>query len=221
VRGLSVDLRLATDPTLLDLRSLSWREGPWGSRMQRLAGTVAVTDSVVIVMRELRSRDLQMRGRATWQRGARQARHRRDPAPALAWLARVVRNRTLDVPGEGGWCRRRGDPVWQGARRRRRVDGLPVEAAPRFRWRNGRLFLEDLRGSSPAGRIAGASSTGAKVVDRGRGERRRPVPLGVLGIDNWPAAGPGPVPLRGGPARGEACAARRVVGAMEWRLARR
>lgn len=191
VRGLNMDLRLATDPTLLDVRSVSWAHGPYGSRLANLTGAVSVADSVVIAVRELRSSDVTLRGKAEWQRRGGEKRVWLDVQRLRwRWLGQAIQNKTLDVDGEGRLLvTAEGDPVWRGRAQASGIwDQLPVDARTEFRWRNHRLFLENLQGTSKAGNIAGRLQHGsegwwieANAVDAD------PALWGILGVHDWPA----------------------------------
>jgi hypothetical protein len=190
-RGLNVDLRFATDPTYLDVRSVSWLQGPHGSRLQKLAGTVAVDDSVVIAVRELRSSDLTMHGTAAWERrgGVKQIQLDVDRL-RWAWLGQVIHNKTLNVPGEGRMTvQAEGGPVWRGRAQVAGLwDGLAVDASTDFRWRNKRLFLEDLRGTTKAGNLTGRlqhDSDGWWI--EANAVNADPALWSFIGIRDWPA----------------------------------
>ncbi|MFI5369966.1 MAG: translocation/assembly module TamB domain-containing protein [Candidatus Eisenbacteria bacterium] len=191
-RGLDVDLRYVTDPARLDLRSLSWRQGPWGSRLDRLSGDVAVGDSVVVRVTRLESPDLALTARATWPRagGPRQV-HADVQRVRWAWLARVFVNDVLDVPGSARFSADlTGERSWSG--RAHAVldwDATPITTDGRFTFDHGRLVVSPLSGDSPIGRLDDGrvtwSSAGWSVEGRGTGAN--PAEWGVLGVEGWPA----------------------------------
>ena len=177
--------------TRLDVQSLSWKEGPYGMRLDRFAGSVAVADSVTIEVRELDSPDLKLRGRAFWSRqeGERHAEAQVDRV-RWRWLARMFRNPSLDVPGEGRLrFEATGKQDWRGRFESRATwDDLATEAHGAFRWEKRRLSIAPLSGRSDAGNLEGAlvwSSQGWEVS--GRATAADPSRWSAIGVEGWPA----------------------------------
>jgi hypothetical protein len=190
--GLDVNLRYVTDPARLDLRSLSWRKGPFGSRLQRLSGDVVVGDSVVVTVNRLESPDLALTARAAWPRGGGVRRvHAEVRRVRWAWLARVFRNDVLDVPGEARISADlEGDRAWSGrAHSTLDWDGTPVTADGHFTFDKGRLVATPVTGTSPAGRLDDGRVTWSKAgwSVEGRATDADPAEWGALGVVGWPA----------------------------------
>jgi TamB, inner membrane protein subunit of TAM complex len=191
-RGLDVDLRYVTEPARLDLRSLSWRQGPWGSRLQRLTGDVTVGDSVVVHVARLESPDLALSARAAWPReGGTRHVHAEIERVRWAWLARVFDNDVLDVPGSARISADlEGDQTWSGrAHATADWDDTPIRTDGRFTFDHGRLNVAPLRGESPIGRLDDARVTWSKAEwsIEGRGTDADPAEWGALGVEGWPA----------------------------------
>ena len=100
--GGHLDVIANTSPSRIDLVDLSWKQGPYGTALERLAGTYAVTDSVRFEVRELRSEELRLRASGAWPKGATE-RHAHVDIGRVRWrlLARLFDNKSFDVPGEG------------------------------------------------------------------------------------------------------------------------
>lgn len=178
--------------TRVELRSLRWREGPFGSRLERAAGTYSTGDSTRFVVRELRTGDLDLTAHGAWKA---------DETPRIAvthasvrrvrwsWLARVFRNGTFDVPGEGRIAvDARGWKTWAG---RFGItadwDSLALEAQGGLAWDGERLRLDPLNGTSAAGDLRGAvlwSKQGWEVG--GEARDADPAHWEVMGLRNWP-----------------------------------
>jgi hypothetical protein len=176
--------------TRVDVRSLRWREGPFGSRLVRLQAALESGDSTRVVLRDLATADLRLHGRAAWKPGADDARlHVEIDRVRWRWLSRVFENGTFDVPGEGhviadvrGWKR------WAGAFRiAANWDSLPLDAHGNLAWDGDRLRLDPLIGTSQAGDLDGAvlwSRRGWEVG--GTAHHADPAHWAVLGLHDWP-----------------------------------
>jgi hypothetical protein len=158
--GLDLDLAAATGArTRVEVARLSWRRGPWESRLERLrAHYSADAESTRFTLHELRSPDLVVRARGAWRTGqAARAMQVEVERVRWAWLAKVFDNRTFDVPGNG---RAKVDAVLAERVRGRfdavgDWDSLAVTGTSRFGWDGTTLTLDSLRGRSRAGDLAG------------------------------------------------------------------
>ena len=191
IEDFDLDATAATGaPTRVDVRSLTWKRGPYGLVLQRFAGTLDVADSVKIRVEELRSADLMLRGSASWKRDAAERVVDADiERIRWRWLARVFRNGIFDVPGEGAFrLAARGDQAWSGEFRSRAQWGdLPLQGEGRFGWGRGRLQLAPLVGTSAAGDLVGQlawSKQGWEIGGTVAGAN--PARWGAIGIRGWP-----------------------------------
>ncbi|MBI3539657.1 MAG: translocation/assembly module TamB domain-containing protein [Candidatus Eisenbacteria bacterium] len=178
-------------PTHVEVRSLRWRAGPFGSRLEGLRAELAGGDSTRLTVREVATRDLHLSGRAAWKEGAADASVHVDiQRVRWRWLARVFTNDTFEVPGEGkvaidarGWTRWAGrfaiTADW---------DSLPVDAHGGLAWDGARLKLDPMIGHSSAGDLDGVvqwSKQGWEVG--GLARHADPSRWFVFGLHDWPA----------------------------------
>ena len=196
IQGLALNASASTGrPTKVDVRSLTWRSGPYHSVLQAFAADLAVDDSVHVRVRELRTPDIALRGRADWKRNTPNRPDARLVTASIervrwGWLAEVFRNKTFDVPGEGAFVVQAiGDREWTGhVRTRSEWDGLPIQAAGDFVWKDRAFRVEPLEGTSPAGNLVGRlawSKQGWEIG--GEAEHADPSQWSAIGVDGWPA----------------------------------
>jgi translocation-and-assembly-module (TAM) inner membrane subunit TamB-like protein len=190
VLGLDLDAAAATEPTQLEVRSMSWDQGLHGLRLHRLRGAVAVQDSVILRIDQLQSSEFALNGVAAWKRGE-EVRRVRATVDDLrwTWLARLFHNRTLDVPGQGSFVvDATGRQTWSGVFRTRATwSDLPLLAQGDFTWGERRLTLAPLRGASPAGTLEGRvawSKAGWEVA--GNARDADPAHWDAIGLAGWP-----------------------------------
>lgn len=191
VRGLDLDLRFATEPTRLELRSMKWKQGPWGSVLRALRADVTSGDSLVVKLHELATGDVRLRGTLRSRRGeTTRVVDATIDRVRWAWLARVFRNDVLNVPGEGAaTVTATGDRDWRGRMRARATwKDLPVTGEGAFAWSGGRFVLAPLAGDSPAGRFEGRVDwSKARWSVEGEAREADPAHWGGLGLVGWPA----------------------------------
>lgn len=192
IESFDLDAGAATgSSTRLEIRSLSWAKGPYGMKLDRLRGEVEVADSVLIDVRELESPDLALTATARWVHGGTRRVNADVARVRWSWLAKVFRNRTLDVPGEGRLSVQAiGDRDWRGEVHARGVwSDLALDSEGRFAWRDGRLTIDSLNGRSAMGTIAGGrliwSKQGWEIG--GTATDADPARWTVLGLKDWPA----------------------------------
>ena len=176
--------------TRVELQQLSWRQGPWHSRLERLAASlVSDPDSVHVRVRELRTGDLGLRLDGDWRTGGERVLHADVQRVRWRWLAEVFDNDEFDVPGEG---RLTLDAV-QSSRWRGRFtadadwDSLAILGHGRFDWDGQRLALDSLSGQSPAGDLDGQlrwSKLGWTLQGTARGAD--PSHWHAIRLDGWP-----------------------------------
>ncbi len=178
--------------TRVDLRALRWARGPFHSSLRNLAGSVELGDSLRLEVRELASPDLRLGGRAAFARDAAGAGEFSVEFSdlRLRWLAEVLKNRSLDVPGTAsGSASGRRDHGWSARFAASAQWGdLPLRAQGGLRVSGGRLALAPLSGASAAGELDGEldwSRDGWAL--RGRVRRADPQRWGFLGLRGWPA----------------------------------
>ena len=175
----------------IDLRHLSWAEGPWASRMDRVRARFDRDPANThFQLMELRSRDLALSAEARWPTDSDSRQLSIDlQRVRWEWLAEVFDNETFDVAGEGHGritavvakdVRGRFDTelVW---------DSLAAVGSGRFRWDGQALALDSLHAKSLAGNLVGAvdwSREGWEV--RGLAENADPAHWGALQLVCWP-----------------------------------
>jgi len=192
VDGLELKASLSTrGPTRAAIHGLSWKTGPFGTRLERLQADYTESDSVRFAIRGLRTRDLALEARAAWARGSdERVLHLGVSRVRWAWLAVVFRNRAFDVPGEGRFvAHARGSRTWRGDFvSRLEWKGLPLEGHGDFVTDGKKWTVEPLAARSAAGDLEGRfeySSNGWEVSGEARGAD--PARWGAIGIRGWPA----------------------------------
>jgi hypothetical protein len=191
VHGLELDALARTGPrSRLEVRSMTWADGPWGSVLQRCALEVSQGDSTRVRVKELRTADLILRGQAAWKPGGDAVVHVEFDRLVWRWLHRVTGRDDVNVPGTGHLVvdavgrrtlagRFETGGVW---------DSLAVEGQGGFTWRDGRLVIAPLNGRTQAGDLAGtvtwSKSAWEIAADVKHGDPSR---WWIIGIHNWPA----------------------------------
>ncbi len=191
-----VDLRASGSTggvTRVALERMSWRRGPWHSRLDRLAAElVSDTDSVRVRVRELRTPDLALRLDGGWRAGSSvQVVRAEVERVRWRWLAEVFDNNEFDVPGEGHlraeathggrWLGRvDGDGAW---------DSLAFVARGRFEWNGRELSLDSLAGRSLAGNVERGRLRWSKLgwTLAAEATDADPSHWHALRLDGWPA----------------------------------
>jgi hypothetical protein len=192
IHGFDLNAAVGTgNGTSVEIRSLSWKNGPWGMPLRQLSGTISAGDSVRIEVRRLESPPLALVGDARWKRGEQHLVLQAEVARVeWRWLARVFRNDTFDVPGEGQFSIRADrDFGWTGtASSHGAWDGLPIESQAEFSFRDDKLAIQGLSGRSPAGEISDGRLAWSKAGWElsGRAWRGDPSRWGVIGLTGWP-----------------------------------
>jgi hypothetical protein len=176
----------------LEVRSLTWKHGPYGSVLERCGLVWSKQDSVRLEVRELRTRDLTMKGRAAWKSDhADQAvAHIEFNRLRWRWLSRVTRRNDLDVDGEGRLTvstRMAGKRIGQFALKGI-WDSLAVDVHGGFAWQDRRLRVDPLIGQSKAGNLEGVLTWAKEgwVLDAAA-HQADPSRWRVIGVRNWPA----------------------------------
>ena len=191
-RGLDLEALASTGATTrLDVRSLRWDRGPFGSVLQAAALEYTSGDSSRVRVRDLRTPDLRFSGTAAWEPGHSEAAIHLDvDRLRWRWLHEITGNRDLDVDGEGRLTvdalggramagRFEAAGVW---------DSLKADAHGGFVWRDGTLRVDPLVGRSRAGDLDGALSWGRQGWEiSARVRRGDPSRWSFIGIRNWPA----------------------------------
>jgi hypothetical protein len=192
IEGLELAASVATGArTRAEIHRLTWRSGPYGTRLERLRADYAEGDTVRLAIRELRTQDLTLQARAAWASGgAERLVHLRVDRVRWAWLARVFRNGAFDVPGEGRFvAHARGNRQWRGDfAAGLDWNGLPVRGRGGFSTDGKRWTVSPLDAESPAGDLAGRfeyAADGWEVA--GEARRGDPARWGAIGIPGWPA----------------------------------
>jgi len=177
--------------TRVELERLRWREGPWHSRLEQLAGTFTTNaDSVHVRIRELRSGDLALRLAGDWRPGGARRLHAEIDRVRWRWLAEVFANDEFDVPGEGQLS---VDAVqskrWSGRfTTKASWDSLALEGRGRFEWDGRRLALDSLSGRSIAGNLDGELRwTKLGWTLQGTARAADPSHWHALHLEGWPA----------------------------------
>ena len=194
VSGFDLDAAVSTGGgTEVEIRSLSWKNGPFGVPLRKLVASVSAGDSIAIRVRQLDAPPIALHGEASWKRGEkRRAITAEIERVEWRWLARVFRNHTFDVDGQGAFSVQatQEDFGWTGATLSHGVWGdLPLEARGTFSFREGKLSMPSLAGRSPAGELSDGRLSWSKAGWElsGRAAKGDPARWGVLGLKNWPA----------------------------------
>ena len=192
IRGLDLEAHASIGAgTRVDVRSLRWERGPFGSVLEACALEYAGTDSSRFRVRELRTRDLTLRGMAAWAPGGAEAVFHADvDRLRWRWLYEITGNHDLDVEGEGRMVvDARGGRALAGRFEVAGVwDSLRADARGGFVWRDHRLDVQPLVGHSGAGDLDGEvswSREGWEIAAQVRGGD--PSRWSIIGIRNWPA----------------------------------
>src|SRR5262245_4061578 len=191
VHGLELDALARTGPQArLEVRSMTWGAGPWGSVLERCALELSQGDSTRVRVKELRTHDLTLRGQMAWQPGGDAVVHLEFDRLVWRWLHRVTGRDDVNVPGTGHLVidavghrtlagRFHTDGVW---------DSLAVQGQGGFTWRDGRLVIAPLTGHTLAGDLTGTvtwtKSAWEISADVKHGDPSR---WWIIGIHNWPA----------------------------------
>lgn len=191
IRGLDLDA-FATigSGTRVDVRSLRWAGGPYGSVLEAAAFEYAASDSARLRVREFRTGDVTLSGLASWAPGQGDATiHLEADRLRWRWLHEITRNNDLDVDGSGRVVvdarggramagRFEADGVW---------DSLQVDARGGFIWSDRRLRIQPLVGHSPAGDVDGQVTWSKDGWELNADVRRAdPSRWSIIGIRNWP-----------------------------------
>lgn len=191
--GLDLDVEANTGPTtVVKLERLRWKQGPWGTQLDRLrGGLVSSPDSLRFRLEEFNTRHLVFTASGAWaKRDSMQRIHADVTRVRWSWLAKVFNNDTFNVPGEGRivldvqhgaiWRGRFGaDVVW---------DSLAAKGTGRFAWNGRQLALDSLDAESLAGDLLGSlrwSRQGWAIG--GDAQRADPSHWQVLNLRGWPA----------------------------------
>jgi hypothetical protein len=190
-RGIHLEALASTGSEMrLDVRSLRWDRGPWGSVLQAFTAEYAAGDSARLRVKELRTGDVKLHGLAAWKPGGGEAAIHVDvDRLRWRWLYEVTRNHDLDVDGEGRLTvdalggramagRFEAAGVW---------DSLKADARGGFLWADQRLRVQPLVGHSGAGDLEGSvkwSHEGWELAAQVR--RGDPSRWSILGIRGWP-----------------------------------
>ena len=173
------------------IERMSWTQGPYASQLLSLRAEVTEGDSVRCLVRELRTQDVELKGRAAYAPTTREYAIGLEVARVRwAWLSQVFKNGVLDVPGEGRFvahavcgARTRGDFTgsfdWS---------GLPIEGHGRFEGGREGWTVEPLSAQSKAGDLEGRftySSSNWEVS--GDVRHGQPARWDVLHLKGWPA----------------------------------
>jgi len=192
ITGLQLDAQAtAGRPTRLDVRSLTWKEGPFGSVLQRASFEYTGGDSASLLVRDLRTRDIALHGLATWKPGERTGQAHIDlERLRWRWLSRVFKRNDLDVAGEGHGVieGRRGSDLRGTFALAGSWDSLVVDTHGGFAWRDQRLRVEPVFGQSMAGNLDGMVTWNKQGWEVAAGVRKGdPSRWSILGIRGWPA----------------------------------
>ena len=194
ITGFDLDAAVSTGGgTNVEIRSLSWDRGPYGAPLRKLVATISAGDSVAIRVQQLDSPPLALHGEASWKRGeSRRAITGQIERVEWRWLAQVFRNKTFDVDGLGAFdfSATQEEFGWTGATTSKGVWAeLPLETQATFSFRDGKLTLPSLSGTSPGGTLEGGRLSWSKAGWEISGHARRgdPALWTVLGLKDWPA----------------------------------
>jgi hypothetical protein len=176
--------------TYVDVRSMRWSHGPYGSVLDRAALEYAGGDSAHVRIKEVRTRDLALKANIAWKPKAGEAIYHLE-VDRVVWrfLHRVTKDNNFNVPGEGRVVvDARGGRVMAGRFEAKGVwDSLRADARGGFVWREKTLRLDPLLGQTQAGDLKGtlvwAGKTWELAADVRRGDPSR---WSIIGIRNWP-----------------------------------
>jgi hypothetical protein len=175
----------------LEVERMRWERGPWDSRLEELRGHLVAGDSARFVVTRLRTGDLDLSASGGWQRGARtRFAHVELKRLRWGWLARVFDNSTFDVFGEGAgsFDVRLGSGLSGSGTATAVWDSVPLQARADFGWRDGRLTVGPLTGTSPAGDFEGRVVYAAHDLDvSGQVTHGNPAYWHAIGLPGWPA----------------------------------
>jgi len=194
IDGFDLDAAVTTGgATDVEIRSLRWDRGPWGTPLRKLVASITAGDSVAIHVQQLDSPPLALRGEASWKRGeTRRAVSGEIERVQWRWLAQVFRNHTFEVDGQGAFAFQATQEEfgWTGAATSKAVwADLPLETQATFSFRDGKLALPSLSGTSPGGSLEGGRLSWSKAgwEISGRAQKGDPARWAVLGLKDWPA----------------------------------
>ncbi len=176
--------------TLVNVDQMSWRSGPWGNALYSLRGQLDAGDSVRVRVDELKSSDLDLRGRAAWKSGAgdRAVRLTVDRV-RWAWLAKVFDNGVFDVPGQARVeVDAEGDARWRGAfRTTLDWNGLTADGRGRFSFSGQTVQVDSIEARSSGGRLAGRfEMVGKRWMLDARAEHTDPRTWKAFHLSGWP-----------------------------------
>ena len=192
VRGLALNARaLVGKRDEIEVLRMSWTRGPLGTTLEALRGRVVAGDSTRFELHELRTPDLALSATGGWQPGAKARFAQVDLGRVRwRWLARMFQNELFDVPGEGGGrFDVRFDRAVTGTGVAEAVwDSVPLKARAGFQWKDGKLTVSPLDGTSLAGAFTGRVVYTANGLDiAGRVARGNPLHWAAIGLPGWPA----------------------------------
>ena len=191
VGGGRLDLTISTLPTRLEVADLGWKTGPWGTRLDRLRGSLALGDSVSFRLDELRSPEVVATANGGWAH-EKPVRVVHADIARIEWrlLHRITGNKDLDVTGEGRIVLDvSGDKDWRGHVAAHAVfDSLPGDVRGDLLLKDGQLVLSPLEAVTPAGHLKGHvqySRAGWEVG--GDVEHGDPSRWKAIHVPGWPA----------------------------------
>ncbi len=192
IDGIELQASLATGGALRAVvHGLSWRRGPWGSRLEHLEAEYAEGDSVRLAVRGLRTTDLALDARAAWIKGdPHRVVHLDVSRVRWRWLATVFQNHAFDVPGEGRFVAdAAGRDAWKGDFvTDLEWNGLPATAHGAFVTNGRKWTLEPLICESAAGAFTGRFDYSSEKWElSGDARAADPARWGAIGIPGWPA----------------------------------
>jgi hypothetical protein len=191
IEGLNLDAFVSTaQAARVQVRELKWKRGPWATRDLQADGEVVAGDSLLLVLRHLRTPDLTLSARGAWKKGSKErVVHADVQRVRWGWLAQATGARTFNVKGEGRISvDARGGSAWRGDFAASLTwAGFPVEGSGDFSWRGGRLELDPMVMVSAAGRLAGHAAWSRQGWEVGGDVRGGdPSNWAAIGIVNWP-----------------------------------